>query len=80
MAQRRSEDKQELEEAMKLVNRLSPEDQEQVVREIKVQWLCRELKKAEDSLDRGEGIPTEEGLAELRQRAEERLRKSQQWS
>jgi hypothetical protein len=45
--------------------------------QVKLQWLSRELAKAEESLDRGEGIPGDVVLAELRQRAENRLKKSQ---
>ncbi len=66
-----------MDEILRLVELLSPEDQEQLVDDIKLQWLRRELAKAEASLERGEGIPGEVVLAELRQRAEDRLKKSQ---
>lgn len=78
MAQPKPEDKTTVDQILKLVNQLTPKEQEELVEEMKLQWLRRELGKAEESLARGEGIPGEVVLEELRQRAEERLRKSQQ--
>ncbi len=59
-------------ELLKLVNRLTPEEQEQMAEEMKLQWLRRELAKAEESLDRGEGIPGEKVFAELKERYKSR--------
>ncbi len=57
-------------ELLKLVDQLTPEEQEQLVEETKLKWLRRELGKAEESLDRGEGIPAEQVFTELRERYE----------
>lgn len=78
MEQRKSEHEATLEKVLRLVNELGPEDQDKVAKELKLQWLRRELQKAEDQVARGETVPSEDVLAELRQRAEDRLRKSQQ--
>lgn len=78
MEQRKSEHEATLEKVLRLVNELGPEDQDKVAKELKLQWLRRELQKAEDQVARGETVPSEDVLAELRQRAEGRLRKSQQ--
>lgn len=57
-----------VEEVLKLVDLLSLEEQEQLVEEMKLQWLRREIGEAEKSLGRGEGIPGEEVFRQLRQR------------
>ena len=67
MAQRKPEKPPTVEEVLQLAARLTPEEQSQVVEELKLQWLRREVDKAEDQLQRGEGIPAEEVLAELRE-------------
>lgn len=77
MAQRNPEHEPTLEQVLMLVNQLGPEDQDKVAKELKLNWLRRQLQMAEDQLERGEGIPADDALAELRTRAEERLRKSQ---
>lgn len=71
-------EKPTVEQVLRLVEELTPEEHEQVLEEMKLQELRRKLAKAEESIARGEGIPAEVALAELRQRAEDRLRKSQQ--
>ncbi len=71
-------DRVSVQEILKLVDRLSTEEQDELAEEMKLQWLRRELGKAEESISRGEGIPGEVVLEELRQRSENRLRKSQQ--
>jgi hypothetical protein len=53
---------------LKLVRQLSPEEQERLAEEIKLQWLRREIQKGADQLDRGQGIPGEQVIAELRER------------
>jgi hypothetical protein len=58
-----------VEELLKLVDQLSAEEQEHMVEEMKLKWLRRELAKAEESLDRGEGIPAEIVFAELKERS-----------
>jgi DNA relaxase NicK len=68
MAQRKPEEKTSLDQVLKLADQLTPEEQEQLVEEMKLQWLRRELGKAEDELRRGEGVPAEQVFAELRER------------
>jgi hypothetical protein len=78
MAQRKPEEKTTLDQVLRLVSQLTPEDQQLLSEEFaKLQELRRRCAEAEASLDRGEGIPAEVVLEELRERAEERLRKSQ---
>ncbi len=55
-------------EVLKLVDQLSQDEQEQLAEEMKLQWLRRELQKGEDELARGEGIPSEQVIAELKER------------
>lgn len=69
-------DKPTVEQVLRLVDELTSEEREQVLEEMKLQELRSKLTKAEESIARGEGIPGEVVLAELRQRAEDRLRKS----
>lgn len=68
MAQGKPEDKNTFDQVLKLVENLTPEAQEQLVEEMKLQWLRRELGKAEEQLRRGEGIPAEEAFAQLEER------------
>jgi hypothetical protein len=57
-----------VEEVLKLVDQLSPEEHEQLVEEMKLHWLRREMAKAEDSIERGELIDGEEVFRQLRDR------------
>jgi hypothetical protein len=68
MAQRKPEDQNTFDQVLKLVEDLSPEAQEQLVEEMKLQWLRSELGKAEAELRRGGGVPGEQVIAELRER------------
>jgi hypothetical protein len=61
-----------------LAETLIPDEQEELLEELKLVWLRRALDEAEESKKKHGTIPAEEVFAELRQRAEERLRKSQQ--
>lgn len=78
MAQRKPKEKTTLDQVLKLAHQLTPEEQEQLVEQMKLQWLRRALEEGEESLKLHGGIPAEEVLAELKQRAEDRLRKSRQ--
>ena len=49
-------------------DQLSPEDQEQLAEEMKLQWLRREIQKGIDQADRGELIDGDVVFAELKQR------------
>lgn len=77
MAMQKPEDKTT--RALRLVDKLdlSLEEQDRFVEEMKLRWLRRALKEGEESLKRDGGIPAEVVLEELRQRAEERLKKSE---
>lgn len=61
---------------LKLVDQLSPKEHEEFIREIKLQELRHEIQKGIDSLERGEGIPAEDVLRNLRKRSEQRLKKA----
>lgn len=75
---KKKEAKPTVSQVLKLVHQLSPEEQEQLAEQMKLEWLKREVQKGIDELDRGEFIDGEELLEELRVRAESRLKKSQQ--
>lgn len=57
-----------IKEILKLVDQLSPEDQEQLAEAMKLQWLRREIQKGIDQADRGELIDGDVVFAELKQR------------
>lgn len=76
MAQEKPE-RRSVEEILKLVEQLTPEEQEQLQDEMDRQWLRKALEEGEESYRRDGGIPAEEVFAELRERAQERLRQSQ---
>ncbi len=78
MSHAEKENKLTVSQVLKLVNQLSPEEQEQLVEQMKLEWLKREVQKGTDELDRGEYVNGEELLEELRVRAESRVKKSQQ--
>ena len=61
-----------------LAETLIPDEQDELLEELKLVWLRRALDEAEESKKKHGTIPAKEVFAELRQRAEERLRKSQQ--
>jgi hypothetical protein len=66
MAQRRSEEKAAIERVLKLVGELSPEGCEEVLYELQLQGLQREIQKGIDSAERGEVYTEDEALARLR--------------
>jgi hypothetical protein len=57
-----------IKEILKFVDQLSPEEHEQLVDEMKLQWLRREVQRGIDQADRGELIDGNIVLAELKQR------------
>lgn len=69
------QEKPTVEQVLKLVEQLTPEEREQILEEMKLQELQRALTRAEESIARGEGIPGEDVIAELRKRAQERIGK-----
>ena len=57
-----------VQELLRLVDRLSPEDHQQFTEEMGLKWLRRELQKGEDDLAHGKGVPADQVIAELRER------------
>lgn len=57
-----------VEEVLNLVVQLTPEEQEQLVEEMKLHWLRREITKAEDSIEKDGGIPSNEVFRQLQER------------
>lgn len=72
MAQRKPEERTTLNQVLKLADQLTPEDQDLLVEQMKLNWLRRELGKAADSLDRGEGKPADVVFDAVIQRLEKR--------
>jgi len=71
------EDRKKLEQIFKLVSELSPAAHDELFEQMKIQWLRSEIQVGLDQADRGQVVDGVELLAELKQRAEDRLRKSQ---
>jgi predicted transcriptional regulator len=67
MAQQEPE-QMSVKEILKLVDKLSPEEHEQLVEDMKLQWLRREIQIGIEQADRGELIDGDVVFAELRQR------------
>ncbi|MBX9688471.1 MAG: hypothetical protein K2X27_17305 [Candidatus Obscuribacterales bacterium] len=59
---------------LKPVHKLSPEEQDELIEKVKLEWLKREVQNRIDEADRGEFVDGEE----FRIRAEKRLRESLQ--
>jgi hypothetical protein len=72
MAQRKPEEKTTLDQVLKLADQLTPDEQEQLVEQMKLHWLRRELGKAAESLDRGEGKPANQVFDTVIQQLENR--------
>jgi predicted transcriptional regulator len=68
MAQPKPEDRTTLDQVLKLVDQLSPEQQEELIDKVKLQWLQQEVQKGIDQADRGELIDGDVVFAELKQR------------
>jgi hypothetical protein len=72
MAQRKPEEQATVDQVLKLVENFTPEEQDRLVEEMKLQWLRRELQVGIDELDRGEGIPGEQAFAEVRKQLQQK--------
>jgi hypothetical protein len=70
------QEKPTVEQIMKLVDQLMPAEREQILDQLKMDDLRRAIQVGIEQADRGELIDGEVVLAELRQRADDRLRKS----
>lgn len=73
----KKENKPTVNQVLKLVNQLSPDEQDQLVEQMKLEWLKREAKIGIDELDRGEYVDGEELLEELITSAESQLKTSE---
>lgn len=62
-----------VDEVLKLVDQLSPEEQEQLAEEMKLQWLRRAMGEAEESLASGKVVSEEEVLQRLDAKRQEIL-------
>lgn len=60
MSQRKPEEQTTFDQVLKLVKNLTPEAQEQLLEEMKLQWLCQAIDQADESLARGEVVSLEE--------------------
>lgn len=68
MAQRKPEEQDTIDQVLKLVENLTPEAQEHLVEEMKLQWLRRAIDYGEESLKQHGGIPAEEVFRRLEAR------------
>lgn len=73
MAQRKSEDSIKVQQVLKLVEQLSPEEREEVLYQLKLQDLRGEIQKGIESAERGELHSEEEVMAFLEQHHRKRL-------
>jgi hypothetical protein len=74
MAQRRTSEDRTIEQVLKLVGELSPEGREEVLEQLKLDGMRREIQKGIDSADRGEIIHAGVVLNRLRKRTEQRTK------
>jgi predicted transcriptional regulator len=65
MAQQKSDERVAIEQVLKLVDQLSPAAREQLLGELKLQKLQRDLQTGIDEADRGELVSEEEVLDHL---------------
>lgn len=73
MAQRKPEDNISVQQVLKLVEKLSPDEREEVLYQLKLQDLRREIQKGIDSAERGELHSEEEVMAYLDECHRQRL-------
>jgi hypothetical protein len=73
----RRREKPTVDRVLKLVDQLTPEERDRILDQLKLDNLRRAIQVGIDQADRGEGLPADTVLAELRQRAESRLKKNQ---
>jgi hypothetical protein len=66
-----------VEQVIKLVDQLTPDERDQVLDQLNYEKLQRAIQIGIEQADRGEVVDGEIVLAQLRQRAEDRLRKTQ---
>jgi hypothetical protein len=72
MVQRKPEEQTTIDQVLKLVENLTPEAQEQLVRDMKLQWLRKAMDEAEESIKQHGTIPAEQVFARLEERYKRR--------
>jgi predicted transcriptional regulator len=75
MAQRNPEESLKVQQVLKLVGELTPEERDEVLYQLKLEDLRREIQKGIDSADRGELYSEEEVMAYLDEHHKQRLEK-----
>jgi hypothetical protein len=71
-------EKVSFEEVLRLVDLLSPVEQDRLLEEMKLQWLRRALEEGEESLKRHGGLPAEEVFRQLQEKNVQCRQKGQQ--
>ena len=74
MAQRKPEDKINIDQVLRLVHKLSAEERKQLLEQLTIEDLSHEIQQGIDAADRGELLPAEQVFAELKQRNTARLK------
>lgn len=75
MAQRKPDERTTFDQVLSLVESLTPEAQESLVEEMKLQWLRQALAQAENSVAEGKVYSEEEALARLDEHRREFLKR-----
>lgn len=73
MAQRKPEESVKVQQVLKLVDELAPEERDEVLYQLKLEDLRREIQKGIDSAERGELYSEEEVMAYLDEHHKQRL-------
>lgn len=73
MAQRKPEESVKVQQVLKLVDELTPEERDEVLYQLKLEDLRREIQKGIDSAERGELYSEEEVMAYLDEHHKQRL-------
>lgn len=73
MAQRKPEENVKVQQVLKLVDELTPEERDEVLYQLKLEDLRREIQKGIDSAERGELYSEEEVMAYLDEHHKQRL-------
>ncbi len=73
MSQRKPEDNVKVQQVLKLVDELTPEERDEVLYQLKLEDLRREIQKGIDSAERGELYSEKEVMAYLDEHHKQRL-------
>lgn len=77
MAQRKPQESARVRQVLKLVEGLAPEERDEVVYQLKLEDLRREIQKGVDSAERGDLCSEEDAMAFLEQRRRQRLERQE---